>query len=256
MSCSDQSTSRDRVMFLGSGVALFLAMVLGLAREQGWGTRFTTYHLLLDDFSGLSSGQEIRLSGLPIGQVGSLTLQNDASVRVELNIDQRKAALVGERSRASLGQVGLIGDSYVSISPDPEGDCLPAGSRLPFQPQPSVQDLIQQVQHTLENTTQLTASQGEINQGIIDLRATLRSTDELSQSLKREMQATSPVVRDSLTSLSEETTRTEREAQKLLRDTRPLIVDTLNEVREVTHTSNSLLSQIRDLISPWLEPAS
>ena len=64
------------------------------------------------------------------------------------------------------------------------------------------------------------------------------------------MQATSPVVRDSLTSLSKETTRTEREAQKLLRDTRPLIVDTLNEVREVTHTSNSLLSQIRDLISP------
>ena len=35
-----------------------------------------------------------------------------------------------------------------------------------------------------------------------------------------------------------------------------MIVDTLNEVREVTHTSNSLLSQIRDLISPWLEPAS
>ena len=150
------------------------------------------YHLLLDDVSGLSSGQEIRLSGLPIGQVGSLTLQNDASVRVELNIDQSKAALVGERSRASLGLVGLIGDNYVSISPDPEGDGLPAGSRLPFQPQPSVQDLIQQVQHTLENTTQLTASQGEINQGIIDLRATLRSTDELSQSLKREMPATSP----------------------------------------------------------------
>ena len=43
MICSDQSTSRDRVMFLGSGVALFLAVVLGLAREQGWGTRFTTY---------------------------------------------------------------------------------------------------------------------------------------------------------------------------------------------------------------------
>ena len=64
------------------------------------------------------------------------------------------------------------------------------------------------------------------------------------------MQATSPEVRNSVTSLSEETTRTEREAQKLLRDTRPLIVDTLNEVRDVTQTSNSLLSQIRDLISP------
>ena len=174
MSWSDQSTSRDRVMFLGSGVALLLAVVSELAREGGWGTRFTTYHLLVDDFSGLSSGQEIRLSGLPFGQVGSLTLQNDAIVRVELNIDQSKAALVGERSRASLGQVGLIDDSYVSISPDPGGDGLPVGSRLPFQLQPSVQDLIQQVQHTLENTTKLTASQSEINQGIVDLRATLR----------------------------------------------------------------------------------
>ena len=64
------------------------------------------------------------------------------------------------------------------------------------------------------------------------------------------MPATSPEVRNSVTSLSEETTRTEREAQKLLRDIRPLIVYTLNEVRDVTHTSNSLLSQIHDLISP------
>ena len=82
--------------------------------------------------------------------MGSLTLQNDASIRVELNIDQSKAALVGEHSRASLGQVGLIGDSYVGSSPDPEGDGLPAGSRLPFQPQPSVQDLIQQVRQPLK----------------------------------------------------------------------------------------------------------
>ena len=60
--------SRDRVMFLGSGVALFLAVVLGLAREQGWGTRFTTYHLLID--SAVSSGQEIhcRPSHRPGGQ--------------------------------------------------------------------------------------------------------------------------------------------------------------------------------------------
>ena len=106
----------------------------GLAREQGWGTRFTTYHLLIDDVSGLSSGQEIRLSGLPIGQVGSLTLQNDASVRVELNIDQSKAALVGERSRASLGQVGLIGDSYVSISPDPKAMVCLREAVCPFNP--------------------------------------------------------------------------------------------------------------------------
>ena len=116
-------------------------------------------------------------------------------------------------------------------------------------------DLITQVQRTLENTKQLTASQGQINQGIIDLRATLQSTGELSKNLNREVQATTPVVRQSLVNLTEETTRTEAEAQKLLLETRPLIVDTLKEVRDVTHTSNSLLRQIRDLVGPWLEPA-
>ena len=111
------------------------------------------------------------------------------------------------------------------------------------------------MQRTLENTTQLTASQDQINQGIIDLRATLQSTGELSKNLNREVQATTPVVRQSLVKLTEETTRTEAEAQKLLLETRPLIVDTLKEVRDVTHTSNSLLRQIRDLVGPWLEPA-
>ena len=252
MSSSDPTSTRDRAFFLISGMALLLAVILGMAREQRWGTRFLTYHLLIKDVSGLNSGQDIRLSGVPIGHVGSLKLQKDASVRVELKIDPSKAPRA--KTAASLSR-RPTGDSFLSISADPGGSGLPDGSRLPFEPQTSIQDLISQVQRTLENTTQLTASQGQINQGIIDLRATLRSTGELSKNLNREVQATTPVVRQSLASLTEETTRTEVEAQKLLLETRPLIVDTLKEVRDVTHTSNSLLRQIRDLVGPWLEPA-
>ena len=108
---------------------------------------------------------------------------------------------------------------------------------------------------TLENTTHLTASQGQINQTLIELRATLRNADELSKELNREVKATSPVVRQSLSNLTEETLRTEEEAMKLLLEARPLIVDTLNEVRDVMHTSNSLLRQVRDVVGPWLEPS-
>jgi len=55
-------------------MALLLAVILGMAREQRWGTRFLTYHLLIEDVSGLNSGMDIRLSGVPIGHVGSLNL--------------------------------------------------------------------------------------------------------------------------------------------------------------------------------------
>ena len=102
MSSSDPTSTRDRAFFLISGMALLLAVILGMAREQRWGTRFLTYHLLIKDVSGLNSGQDIRLSGVPIGHVGSLELQKDASVRVELKIDPSKASLVGQDSKASL----------------------------------------------------------------------------------------------------------------------------------------------------------
>lgn len=149
MSSSDPTSRRDRSLFLISGMALLLAVITGIAREQRWGTRFLTYHLLIEDVSSMNSGQDIRLSGLPIGHVGSLTLQKDASVRVELKIDPSKAPLVGPNSKASMGQASLLGDSFVSISADPGGNGLPDGSRLPFEPQASVQDLISQVQRTL-----------------------------------------------------------------------------------------------------------
>ena len=255
MSSSDQTSTRDRIFFLVSSAALFFAVILGIAREQRWGTRFLTYHLLIKDVNGLNSGQDIRLSGVPIGHVGSLKLQNDANVRVELKIDPSKAALVGQNSKVSLNLEGLLGYRFLEISADPGDSHLPDGSRLSYEPQASVQDLITQVHRTLENTTQLTASQGQINQTLIELRATLRNADELSKELNREVQATSPVVRQSLSNLTEETLRTEEEAMKLLLEARPLIVDTLNEVRDVMHTSNSLLRQVRDVIGPWLEPA-
>ena len=55
--------------------------------------------------------------------------------------------------------------------------------------------------------------------------------------------------------VSEGTQAAEREAQRLLKDTRPLITGTLQEVRELAQTSRKLLNTLLGVMGPLLEPA-
>lgn len=71
------------------------------------------------------------------------------------------------------------------------------------------------------------------------------------------------MLRDSLNTVSREfrevsegTQAAEREAQRLLKDTRPLITGTLQEVRELAQTSRTLLNSLLGVMGPLLEPAN
>lgn len=65
---------RERYLFLGSGLVLAVALVVGMAREQQWGTRWLPLHLTSRNAVGLRPGQEVRISGIPVGTVQTLEL--------------------------------------------------------------------------------------------------------------------------------------------------------------------------------------
>ena len=264
---------RERLVFLASGGLLLVAVLVGLAREQRWGTRFVNVYLLASDISGLHSGEEVRISGFPVGQVGALELKPDARVRVQLRIEQSKARLIGPGSSARLDQEGFVGDRFIAISPDPQSGADAQalnGSTITYEEPLNLSDALedlattqQQLQATLQNTTNLTAKNGDINTTLTDLRNTLQNTDTLAATIEREAAATAPVVRDSLqnvsrnvSEISADTRAAEREAQQLLKDSRPLITSTLQEVRVVGQTSRTLLNSLLGVMGPLLEPAN
>jgi phospholipid/cholesterol/gamma-HCH transport system substrate-binding protein len=93
---------RAPFLFVGSGLLLTAALLVGLTREQGWGRRHLTLELLIGNATGVRVGQDVRISGLPVGQVRSIILRPDARVQVQLQVAERFASLVGPRSGASL----------------------------------------------------------------------------------------------------------------------------------------------------------
>lgn len=260
------SSSRERFIFLGSGVLLATLVLLGIAREQQWGTRWVPLHLLTRTAEGLRSGQEVRISGIAVGTVQKLQLQPDAKVKVTLRVQQTHADLIGPKSVASLGQEGLVGDHFVAITADPQRDragAALAGRTVPYEQPLAINTLVRrlvdtqtELQATLRNTTRLTGR---------DLPATLSSVSKLAGTVERSTAATTPQLQDSLQELRQtmqqlrqtlqqvsstgsSAEQTSRQAQQLLQQSQPLLIQTLQDLERVASSSRRIMQGLQQLL--------
>lgn len=272
MTPNELSHPHERLLFIGSGALIFLLLLIALGREQQWGWRHVRFYLQASDVSGLASGEQVRIAGLPVGQVGEMRMEPSAKVRVELLLDANQAHLIGPGSVASLNQDGLMGDRYVSISPDPQPKAAletQRGGTIRYSEPVSISTMLKELnatqlelQATLRNTTALTAQNGAINSTLSDLRSTIGSTGRLATQLDQQSRSTGPLLRESLQSVrtnidavSRQTTASEAEAQRFLSDTRPVLLSTLAEIRDVSRSSRQLLDRLLRVLGPLLEPA-
>lgn len=255
---SVDETRRDHWLFLGSALILTVAVVVGLSREQRWGESTIAYRLISRDATGLRIGQEVRISGLPVGQVHALQLRPDARVAVDVQISKRYASLVGPRSLARLAQEGFVGEHYLVITPDPQV-AGPAhslnGRQLTYEQPPELGQLLQQVvqiqkelQTTLRHTSRLTAN--DVPNTLAAARASLGGVQNLAASLQRESSTTGPELREALRQLSRTSRSAEEtstQAQLLLRSTQTTLIDTLRDIQNLTRTSQRLLQGLMGL---------
>jgi phospholipid/cholesterol/gamma-HCH transport system substrate-binding protein len=96
-------------------VAILLLMVLSFNANAlpfiGGGT---TYHADFADGGGLKSGDDVRIAGVKVGKVSSLSLKG-AMVRVAFQINT--SAKIGDESRADIKIKTLLGQKYIALSP-------------------------------------------------------------------------------------------------------------------------------------------
>jgi phospholipid/cholesterol/gamma-HCH transport system substrate-binding protein len=89
----------------------------------GGGTKLFSPHTTLTTFvpdaAGLGRRSEVRLSGIPIGNVSSITVSGSLDpqriVRVDMNVDSRFLKNIPRDSQAGIRADTLIGDQFVSI---------------------------------------------------------------------------------------------------------------------------------------------
>lgn len=139
----------DRVSWGGLKVGLLAAFgifVLLWASFSGGTSIFSTkktLHTMVTTAVGLMPGAPVRLSGVEVGKVTSVTLVGKSTteqVDVQMTIEEGAWALIKNDSKATLGTIGMLGDKYIEIAPGTPG--LPNLSEGDYIPGQSTGDLL------------------------------------------------------------------------------------------------------------------
>ncbi len=92
----------------------------------------TTYSALFDDVSSLSDGDSVRMAGVRVGNVESVTLLDDTRVRVKFDAETDVKLTAG--TRAVVRYLNLVGDRYLALVDGPgQTQLLPPGSEIPVE---------------------------------------------------------------------------------------------------------------------------
>jgi phospholipid/cholesterol/gamma-HCH transport system substrate-binding protein len=111
----------------GACVALVLAIVL-LALSAGGGNGGYTVRAIFDDAANIIPGENVKIDGVKVGTVGSVTPTPQAKAAVVLNIESSGFQDFRTDASCTIKPQALIGEKYI--------DCLPTQPRVEGTPLP------------------------------------------------------------------------------------------------------------------------
>ncbi len=126
MKQSNIELSVGTFVLLGIGAVVWFAVQAGAGVAIGGSTyevnaRFT-------NISGLKTGSQVFIAGVPVGHVDKIDLDSQYAAIVHLNVKQD--VHLPSDTIASIKTSGLIGDKYIALAPGADSRNLPPGGTI------------------------------------------------------------------------------------------------------------------------------
>lgn len=103
--------------FVIAGVALFLAVLFYLGRENNFFNKTFTVSAIFKNVEGLKEGDNVWLSGVKIGTVKKVSIMDEGKVIVSLSLKEKQNNFIKKDATANIGSDGFIGNKIVVIRP-------------------------------------------------------------------------------------------------------------------------------------------
>lgn len=132
----------------------------------------TTYSALFSESGGLATGADVRIGGLSVGKVESVTLDH-ATVRVSFTVTG--PGNLGTLTGAAIKTATALGVKYLAVLPAGGGQ-LPAGAVIPLARTNSPYDLTEILGQLTQRTEQLNTAQ--LAQALNTVATTLQNTPQ------------------------------------------------------------------------------
>lgn len=133
------------VIIIAVGFFVFAYNKSNVSKSSG-GYKLTANFQNID---GITSGSDVKLAGINIGRVDSVTLNNDTYyASIQLLIDD--SIKIPVDSSAIVSSSGLLGGKYIRINPGASDDNLVNGDKIRFtQSALNIEDLIGKLMYSL-----------------------------------------------------------------------------------------------------------
>ncbi len=117
---------------VGAFVLIGIAAVVWFAVQAGAGVAIggSTYKVnaRFTNISGLKTGSQVFIAGVPVGHVDKIDLDSQYAAIVHLNVKQD--VHLPSDTIASIKTSGLIGDKYIALAPGADSRNLPPGGTI------------------------------------------------------------------------------------------------------------------------------
>jgi phospholipid/cholesterol/gamma-HCH transport system substrate-binding protein len=108
------------------GIAALVYLSVSLGHVQLFTKGGYTLYANFDNITGLKSGDEVQIAGVPVGKVVSISL-NTKDYRAHVGMNMQSGIEVDNDAIASIKTQGIIGNKYISIQPGPGEEMLANG---------------------------------------------------------------------------------------------------------------------------------
>ncbi len=150
---------------IGAVILVFLIFKMGSKSRLFQGRKKIS--VIFKDSKGLKKGNDVRFSGVNIGAVYDIMIENDSTVRVVMAIDDKTSEFIKKDSKATVSSEGLVGSKFVGISAGTsnspsvhEGDQIEAGDSF------EIEEILNSFSQVSQNADQITSRLNQLTENI------------------------------------------------------------------------------------------
>jgi phospholipid/cholesterol/gamma-HCH transport system substrate-binding protein len=154
-------------IFVILGSLLILVMAYMIGNEQNIFRSTFRITAVFSNVNGLQKGNNVRYSGISVGVVKDIVMENDTSIRVYMQIEESMLDHIKDDAVAMVGSDGLVGSMLINILPGKgEGNPITYGDEISTFSRINTQDMLTTLNVTNENAALLTADLLEVTQAL------------------------------------------------------------------------------------------
>ena len=145
-------------VLVGIATISFIALIV-FARRPVFLDRQREYRAAFRNVAGLNVGDEVRYGGVRVGSVSALDIDSATPSEISVRFRVRRETPVRADTRASITQLGLLGQPYLALEPGAGGGpVLAEGATVATENNLSVQDAMRRLALSLDRADSVFAA--------------------------------------------------------------------------------------------------